>query len=77
MVVALDGDRLGKAIGAIAAWQTCPGKSVACPVCGRPGLAILDRSARPHAEWYALSCAACGLDETLHIPLGPPVEPLD
>jgi hypothetical protein len=77
MVVALEGDRLAKATRAIAAWQTCRGTSVACPVCGRAGLAILDRSARPHAEWYALSCAGCGLDETLHIPLGPPVEPMD
>jgi len=77
MLVALDGDRLGKAISAIAAWRTCPERAVACPVCGRAGLAIIDRSARPHAEWYALSCADCGLDEALHIPLGPPVEPMD
>lgn len=77
MLVALDGDRLGKATRAIAAWRTCPRTSLACPVCGRDGLAIIDRSARPHAEWYALSCADCGLDETLHIPLGPPLEPMD
>jgi len=38
---------------------------------------IIDRSARPYAEWYALSCRSCGLDETLHIPLGPPVQSLD
>ena len=77
MFVALDRDKLGKATRAIAAWRTCPQRSVACPVCGRAGLAIIDRSARPHAEWYALSCADCGLDEALHIPLGPPVEPMD
>jgi hypothetical protein len=77
MRVALGGDRLGKATRAIAGWRTCPGQPVACPVCGRVGLTIIDRSARPHAEWYALSCAGCGLDETLHIPLGPPVERMD
>ncbi|MBN8910792.1 MAG: hypothetical protein J0H65_01800 [Rhizobiales bacterium] len=43
-----------------------------CPRCGAAGLRVADRSARPHAEWYQLSCAACGLEETIHIPLGPP-----
>ena len=38
-----------------------------------PGLAIIDQSARPYAEWYALTCAACGLNATINIPLGPPV----
>lgn len=56
----------------ISEWRRDPRKSVACPVCQARGLLIIDRSARPHAEWYALSCAACGLDETLHIPLGSP-----
>jgi hypothetical protein len=50
---------------------------VACPACDKPGLAIVDRSARPHAEWYALTCSACGLSETLNIPLGPAVPSLD
>lgn len=30
------------------------------------------RPARPHAEWYHIACAGCGLDETIHIPLGSP-----
>jgi len=77
MLVALDRDRLGKMTRTVAAWRTGPGRSVACPECGRAGLTIIDRSARPHAEWYALSCSGCGLDETLHIPLGPPVEHMD
>ncbi|MGZ5823328.1 MAG: hypothetical protein ACXWJ2_05235, partial [Hyphomicrobium sp.] len=47
-------------------------RPVACPVC-EAGLAILDQSARPYAEWYALSCAACGLKATINVPLGPPV----
>jgi hypothetical protein len=41
------------------------------------GLGIIDRSARPHAEWYHLSCRSCGLDETLHMALGAPVHSLD
>jgi hypothetical protein len=75
--MALDGESLGQAIRAIAAWRTYPSQSVPCPVCGQIGLTIVDRSARPHVEWYALACTGCGLDETLHIPLGPPVEPMD
>ncbi|KAB2918436.1 MAG: hypothetical protein F9K29_07630 [Hyphomicrobiaceae bacterium] len=57
----------------IAAWRVDPARPVACPLCGTEGLKIIDRSARPYAEWYALSCSACGLDETLHIPLGQPM----
>ena len=61
----------------IAQWRVSPGKPVNCPGCGQPGLTIIDRSARPHAEWYALSCPACGLNETLHIALGATVPTLD
>jgi predicted RNA-binding Zn-ribbon protein involved in translation (DUF1610 family) len=61
----------------IAAWRVDPKRAVACPACGEAGLAIIDRSARPYAEWYALSCSACGLAETLHVALGPPVPRLD
>lgn len=75
--MALDADKLRAAMAAISAWRANPGNPAACPACGRQGLAIIDRSARPYAEWYALACAACGLDETLHIPLAPPVQPLD
>lgn len=49
------------------------GTGVSCPHCNREGLAVTDRSARPYAEWYHLACAGCGLDETIHVPLGPPV----
>lgn len=45
------------------------GMEVCCPLCGAPGLAVVDRSARPHTEWYALTCAACGLDDAIAIPL--------
>jgi hypothetical protein len=61
----------------IARWRSDPQRPVACPACGKDGLAIIDRSARPYAEWYALSCTACGLDETLHVALGPAVPTLD
>ncbi|MFZ1103033.1 MAG: hypothetical protein WAN86_09380 [Hyphomicrobiaceae bacterium] len=61
----------------VAVWRVAPGRPVACPACGVEGLAIVDRSARPHAEWYALSCPACGLAETLHIPMGAAIPTLD
>ena len=62
-------DHMGQttALLRIASWRLAPGEPVACPVCERPGLEIIDRSARPHAEWYALKCPSCGLDETLHV----------
>ena len=73
----LTAEQQREAAGRIAAWRAEPRQPVACPACGKLGLAIIDRSARPYAEWYALTCPACGLDETLHIPLGPPVQTLD
>ena len=69
----LSAGELRNALTIIAGWRTDPDAQVACPRCGQAGLAIADRSARPYAEWYHLGCAACGLDETIHIPLGPPV----
>jgi hypothetical protein len=65
------------AVARITAWRADPQRRVACPVCGAEGLRIVDRSARPHTEWYALSCTACGLDETLHIALGATIQTLD
>ena len=50
-------------------WQADGSVTLNCPVCGEPGLVIKDRSARPLAEWYALKCKACGLDDKIHIPL--------
>ncbi len=75
--MALDADQLRGAMARIAAWRADPDRPVACPACGRLGLEIIDRSARPYAEWYALSCGTCGLSETLNIPLGPPLQSLD
>lgn len=69
----LSADELRTALTIITAWRAHPETPAPCPHCRTPGLTIVDRSARPYAEWYYLSCAACGLDETIHIPLGPPV----
>lgn len=66
-------ERIGAALERVRSWRLEPGRDVACPLCGEPGLNIIDQSARPYAEWYALSCARCGLDAKLHIPLAPPV----
>ena len=75
--MALTADQQREAVRRIASWRANPERAVACVACERAGLAIIDRSARPYAEWYALICAACGLDETLRIALGPPVQSLD
>jgi transcription elongation factor Elf1 len=73
----LTADRQREATHRIAQWRANPGMPVACPICEQAGLAIIDRSARPHAEWYALSCGACGLSETLHVSLGATIQPVD
>lgn len=75
--MALSADRQREALRRIAAWRLDPVPPVACPACEAPGLAIEDRSARPYAEWYAVSCAACGLAETLHVALGAPSQSWD
>ncbi len=59
-------------VGLVRAWRNDEDKPVPCPVCGGP-IEIADRSARPHREWYALSCAGCGLDKTVSIPLAAPI----
>lgn len=61
----------------IMAWRSAPASPLKCPACDADGLVIIDRSARPYAEWYALSCAACGLDETLNVPMSAPHTGLD
>ena len=71
--VDLPAERLEIALTSIAAWRNEPEEPCLCPVCGKPGLTIIDRSARPYAEWYVLRCEACSLDGTVHIPMsGPP-----
>ena len=67
----LPAEKLRTALERIAAWRAAPDEPVACPLCEATGLEILDQSVRPYAEWYALSCAACGLKATINVPLGP------
>jgi hypothetical protein len=68
----LTAEETREALREIAGWRSDPARPVACPACAAPGLVIVDRSARPYAEWYALSCPACGLDATVHVPMAPP-----
>jgi hypothetical protein len=69
-------DEQDRALGLVTDWRLS-GEPQPCPRCKAMPLAIEDRSARPHAEWYHLSCAGCGLDATLHIPLAAPPPSLD
>lgn len=64
-------DETRTALETIGRWRIDPAAVVACPRCAADGLAIIDRSTRPYAEWYALSCVVCGLDTTMHIPMAP------
>ncbi|MGB4866645.1 MAG: hypothetical protein WBP38_12205 [Hyphomicrobium sp.] len=73
MASALPPDKLGVALSGVTAWRMSPDEPVACPLCDAYGLKIVDQSVRPYSEWYALSCPACGLEHTLHIPLAPPM----
>jgi hypothetical protein len=72
MGAALPADRIKAAFGVVRCWQQAPDAVAACPVCSAPGLVIVDCSARPFVEWYALSCNRCGLDATISVPLSPP-----
>jgi len=58
-----------KAVACILAARHNPSAAAACPACAAEGLVIHDRSARPHAEWYQLVCAVCGLDHTFSVPV--------
>lgn len=73
MSQALPSEKIGAAMARITAWRVAPADPVACPLCEVEGLQIVDQSARPYAEWYALTCPACGLNATINVPLGPPV----
>ncbi len=73
MATPLPPERIGAALAAITAWRIDTDQIVTCPVCMALGLKIIDQSSRPYAEWYALSCAACGLETTVNIPLAPPL----
>jgi hypothetical protein len=70
--VTLSGEQLKAAVAAIDAWRAKPDAPSRCPVCGGAKLSIADRSARPYAEWYVLTCESCGLDATVNIPMAGP-----
>lgn len=53
------------------AWRRDPAAPLPCPACDKP-LAVIDKSARPYAEWYTFRCDACGFDRSIHIPLAGP-----
>ena len=71
--MSLTAGEMESALARIGTWRADAEADLSCPRCGRAGLQVADRSARPYAEWYHLACAGCGLDETIHIPMGPPV----
>jgi hypothetical protein len=71
--MALDAGQMVKALASIQAWRIEPDVPAMCPACAHAGLGIIDRSTRPWAEWYVLTCAACGLDETIHMASAPPM----
>jgi hypothetical protein len=73
MASVLPADKMRVALQRIAGWRVAPTQPVACPVCEAAELTIIDQSARPYAEWYALTCAACGLDATIQLPMAPPI----
>ena len=69
----LDAEESAAAMRAVRLWQQRRSATdVVCPRCGAGGLSIVDRSARPLAEWFKLDCAACGLDVIVGVPMAPP-----
>lgn len=63
------GELVQGAMNQLRIWQANRKAELDCPNCGAPGLRIDDRSSRPHAEWYAFKCKACGLDDSIYIPM--------
>jgi predicted RNA-binding Zn-ribbon protein involved in translation (DUF1610 family) len=68
---------VAQALAIVTRWRREPDKPIKCPLCSKGPLALRDHSARPHAEWYRLVCDACGLDQSLHIPMSTPIVGLD
>jgi hypothetical protein len=65
-------EQIPAALAAIAAWRADRDAGPVCPSCQARGLTIIDRSARPYSEWYALKCVTCGLEANVQIPLSGP-----
>lgn len=62
-------DLIREAMQQLRVWQTDRKAGLTCPHCNAPGLTIVDRSARPYAEWYSFKCESCGLDDAIQIPM--------
>ncbi|MEW5962848.1 MAG: hypothetical protein AB1749_04740 [Pseudomonadota bacterium] len=62
-------EEMRAALATIRAAERETGSQPSCPLCGAAGLTIIDRSSRPHAEWYGLTCHACGLNDVISIPM--------
>lgn len=60
-----------EALAKVQIWRRAPALPIFCPICDAPEFKIVDRSARPYAEWYAVSCGHCGIDDAISIPLCP------
>jgi hypothetical protein len=58
-------ERQACGLAAVDRWLRDRAQPVDCYACGAPGLVIVDQSARPYREWYAVSCARCGERATL------------
>ena len=70
-IMRLQGDKeIFEALRVVRLWEADPNsKALPCPRCATTGVEIVDRSARPVAEWYAFNCKSCGLDDALSIPM--------
>lgn len=60
-----------EALAKVQIWRHDKSQDVFCPICDAPGFEIVDRSARPYAEWYAVKCSKCGIDDAISIPMCP------
>lgn len=60
-----------EALARVQIWQRRPSEPVYCPLCDGPSFTVIDRSARPHTEWYVVKCEHCGLEDNISVPLCP------
>jgi hypothetical protein len=60
-----------EALAKVQIWRKDPSQEIFCPICDAPGFSIVDRSARPYAEWFAVKCEKCGIDDAISVPLCP------
>lgn len=57
----------------VAKWRHEPETPISCPLCEAETLSIIDKSARPYAEWYAFDCQTCQWRYDMHVPLSGPM----